>query len=536
MKYLPPCLFREIPGLFLCFALGASLGAETSPDSAGGKPASGAEPRFAWNLLWAGSWEEGKTLNNRGDLRLMFPGPGLVLRTEAIDRRPMDPGSSPPWKDAEKGLTNYAAGLYHKPTGSRLLYGILDEWGLPARIRNPWVRGLPLPEARKPSMADMKTSVSANGKPETYLYLGSPRLELFEQNPIPRTSLRGYASAQIDQDINPGFGGGLEARFGEKTEIRLDGFYTGKTLPPRESSSWFSDAPPLPRREFRLSALGLLLNTPILAVSSDWAVSETFAWGRDLYGNLGLRFARPLPADWGRWALSLAADGAGSRFTGRDGSGPGAGFRTGGKFEWYGKRGGLLRLSTSLRSPGLADPFNRSSSNLSWRLPGPGKKNGPPFRFTRISLEADRNASDPEKILDSLSLAAGFSLKARNLFGSEPGDGKFRGLLSRPVGLSLSGSLKGAAAGEAGPPPYPVPQYPYRFDSAKAGGELSWSPGVFQFKTKAEYGVKNEKEGIWGTSFSTAVRFKPGRFTVKISSPDFPEEWNYTLSWRVEKK
>jgi hypothetical protein len=475
-------------------------------------------------------------LNNRGDLRLTLPGPGLILRTEVIDRRPIDPGSPSPWQDTGHSITNYAAGLYHRATGSRLLYGILDEWGLPGRVRNPWIRGLPLAEAHKPSMADLKTSASVNGKPETYLYLGSPGLELFKQHPIRRVSLRGYASAQVDQGMNPGFGGGLEARFGEKNEIRLDGFYTGKTLPPRKSSSWFSDAPPLPEREFRLSALGLLLNTPILTLSSDWAVSETFAWGRDLYGNLGLRFGHPLPADWGRWNLSLAADGAGGRYTGRDGSSPGSGFRTGGVLEWIGKRGGRLRLSSSLRSPGLEEPFNRSSSNLSWRLPAPGKNSAALFRFTRISLEADRNASEPDKILDGLSLTAGFSLNPRNYSGSKPGAGKFRGLLNSPAGFSLSGSLKGTAGGEGSPSPYPVPQYPYRFDSAKAGGELIWSPGIFQFKTKAEYGIKNEKESVWETSFTAAVRFKPGRFSVKISSPDFPEKWNYTISWRAEKK
>ncbi|MDR1238812.1 MAG: hypothetical protein LBK27_01740 [Treponema sp.] len=533
MKY--SCLFlsRRSPVLFLGFVLGASVYGE-NPSAPTGK--TGAGPLFTWSFLWAGSWEEEKTLYNRGDLRLTAPGPGLTLRAGAIDRRLPDIGLFSPGKDAGNSVTHYGAGLYHKPSGSRLLYGVLDEWGLPARLRNPWIRGLPLAENHNPSIADLKTAVSAAGKPETYFYLGSPRLNLPPRGPDSGIKVRGFASAQIDQDMNPGFGGGLETRFGGKTEARLDGFYTEKILPPRKSSSWFSESPPLPGREFRLYGLGLLLNIPILTVSSDWALSETFAGGRDVYGNLGLRITRPLPADWGRWALSLAADGVGSRYTGRDGSSPGAGFRTGGKLEWQGKRIGLFRLNTTLRSSGLEEPFNRSSSGISWRLPAPGKNSAGLFRLTRISLGTDRNALDPQNILDSLNLAAGFSLNLRNFFGSAPGGGKARSLLSFPVGISFSGSLKGAAAGEEPPPPYPVPPYSCRFDSAKAAGELSWSPGIFQLKAKAGYGIKNEKEGIWETAFSTAVRFKPGRLSVKISSPDFPDQWTYTVSWRVEKK
>jgi hypothetical protein len=499
---------------------------------------------FRWNLLWAGSWEESRSLYNRGDLRLLFPAAGLTLRAEFLDRRPLDLAADPPFngfiqsftQEAASGLENYGGGLYHKSTGSRLLYGVLDEGGLSARVRNPWVRGLPLAENHRPSTADMKTAISSTKEPETYLYLGSPRLELFGQNPARAITFRGFASAQIDRDLNPGFGGGFDALFGEKIEVRLDGFSTGKTLPPRKSASWFSESPPLPERDFRLYALGLLLDTPVLTLSSDWAFSETFAWGRDLYGSLGLRVARSLPPGRGRWVLSLAADGAGSRYVGRDGSIPGAGFRSGGKFEWYGKRSSLLRFGTTLRSPGFGAAFDQYTSNLSWRFPVPGRNSAGLFRFTRASLETDRDASDPARMLDGLDLNLGFSLNPGVFWDANSRPGKTRVFFSSPVGFSLSGALKGTAAAEDGPAPYPVPQSSYEFDSVKAAGELQWSPGIFQFRVKLGWGVKSNKDEVWETTASAGVRFKRGRLSVKVSSPDFPDTWNYTVSWQIEKK
>jgi hypothetical protein len=528
-------LEQALPIFFLGAALGPFLYAETGPPE--GKntgEAAKTPPPLAWNLLWAGSWEEGKTLNNRGDLRLLFSGPDIRLRAEVINRWPLDFSSSPPLESFSQGLNNYGGGLYHNATGSRLLYGILDEWGLPARIRNPWIRALPFAENHKPFMADLKTAASSTGEPETYLYLGSPRLNLFPQGPEGGLKIRGFTVAQMDNQFQPGFGGGLEALFGGKAEVRLDGFYTGKTLPPRKSAAWFSENPPLPEREFRLGGLGLLLNTPILAISSDWALSETFAWGRDLYGNLGVRFTHFLPADGGRMALSLAADGAGSRYTGRDGSNPGPGFRSGGKLEWYGKRSSVLRLNTSLRSPGFGEAFNRSASSVSWRFPAPAKNSAGLLRLTRLSLNADRNAPESGKNLDRIGFDLGLGLNPQFFFGSS--SAQVRKFFSKPVNLSFSASLNGLTAAEGGPAPYPFPQAPYQFDSVKSSGEIYWPPGIFQFRAKLGYEKKAAKQGLWETSASAAVRFKRGRFSVKLSSPDFPRTWEYTLSWRVEKK
>jgi hypothetical protein len=445
--------------------------------------------------------------------------------------------------------------LYHQPTGSRLLYGALDEWGLSARVRSPWIRSAPYVENHKPLMADLKTTVSASKEPEAYLYLSTPQLAL-----IPGTLLRGFASAQTgtEQGFQPDFSGGMETQFGKKAMVLLEGFYTGAELPARTSKSWFSDPPPLPEREFQLYALGLLATVPYVSLSSDLAVSETFAQGQGMYGNLGIRISPPLPGTGGKrktspLSISLAADAGDERFTGRDGSNPGAAFRTAGKIEWKGSRSSLFRFSTTLRSPGIGEAFNRGSAGVYYRFPAPApagrssSKNAVanehgaafPLRVSRISLTADRNATDTDKILDKIDGTLGLSLNLPPVplsgFASQSGV-KNNAKTGSPLGINLSGSLTGRSFAGTAPAPYPWPQNPWDFDSAKAGCELAWSPGIFQFKAKAGYTASAKKEDQWDAAFSAGVRFKPGRLNIKVASPDFPNKWNCTISWRIEKK
>jgi hypothetical protein len=527
-----------IAGLLLC---GPVVGAEhTAAQNGQALP-------FLWNLLWSGSWEESKSLHDRVEARIGFPLPGLTLRGQALDKRTLNFDLDPPWGDGSNTVTHFGGGLYHSPTGSRLLYGALDEWGLSARIRSPWIRAAPFAENHKPLMADLKTAASASKAPETYLYLSSPRLGLFSD-----TEMRGFAAAQLaaNDGFGPGvshaFSGGLETFFGRTVELLTEGFFTGAELPAKHSDSWFADPPPLPARDFRLYALGMALNMPYCSLSSDWAWSETFAWGRDMYGNVGIRIQPPAiggtgggAAQGGPWSISLAADGAGERYIGRDGSSPGAGFRSAGKIERKGARGSLFRVSTTLRGPGLGDAFNRSSSQLYYRFPAPAPAGRSaadvPLRVTRVSLGVDRNAADSAQILDGFDAGLGLSLQlpAVPLPGFSTANAGTRG---SPLGIHLSGSLKGLGSSDTPPAPYPLPEESWRFDSAQAGCELSWSPGIFQFRTKWGYAVTAKKEGVWDASFSTAVRCKPGRFSVKAASLDFPRKWNYTVSWRLEKK
>jgi hypothetical protein len=444
---------------------------------------------FSWDLLFTGSLD-GKNLTNRGDLKLHLSRPGLTLRTQVIDKRSLG-------YNFKEGNTAFSGGLYHDPTGSRLLYGIQDEWGLPARIRNPWVRSVPFAENHKVSMNDLKTAPSSTKEEEFYLYLKSPRLG----------ALTGFSSLLLDKDLNLALEGGVTLQFNKKYAFAAEGFYTGRELYPRDVSAWFALDPPLPARDFRIYALGLIFNSPLIDISSDWAYSETFAYGRDLYGNLGLRIKRQ------PWTISLAFDGAGERYVGRDGSEPGAGFRAAGRIERRGKRSGLFRLGLTLRSPGPGRSFERGSYLVSYRFP---RFSGSfPVIPSRASLSLNRNASNLEKIEDRLEGSFGFTLG--------------------PVRPVLSVSFAGLSAAETTPFPFPSPKIFQNLSSTALSGEINYTLWIFLLKAKVGYTAEKEKKGVWDTSLNLTVRKNPGRFSLKIASPEFPAKWTWEISWRLEK-
>ena len=460
------------------------------------------------------------TLHNRGEIRLHFLPINLSLRGQVLDRRTLNFELDPPW--SLKTVTNFNGALYHRSTGSRLLFGVLDEWGLPARIRNPWIRSPPYAENHRPIMADLKTAASSTKEDEAYLYLSSPFLELF-----PDIRVRGFLSGQTETDIfKPALSGGVDLVFAGNLSLLFETFYTGATLPPTKTSAWFSDPPPLPEREFSLYAAGVLFGSPLFSVSTDWALSRTFAWGTGIYGNLGVSVTPYLPFGGRRRPLtvSLAADGAGQRFVYRDGANHGEGFRSAAKIEWKGGRNSLLRVNTVLRADGVGENFNRGSAGFYYRFPAAVRNSGHFFRFTRISLTADRNAVNLQKITDGLSGYVGFSLNLQKIN------------INSPLGVNISGSIRGLTSSEGLPPPYPVPEKFWLLDSAGINCEFSWSPLNFQFKTMTGYSNNAKNEEKWLFSLSAAARFKHGRLRLKVESPDLPEKWNFTASWSLQKR
>jgi len=506
--------------LFLLFALGAFSGAGAADLKKPVEP-----PLFTWDLLWTGSWYKsvktpegdlppsgdfflGGTLYNRGNFVLGAPKLDMSFRAMATDKRVI-----PPEEDDGKAGFNPGLGAYHHASGSRLLYGVQSEYGLPARINNVWLRSVPFIEARQPSSRDLKAEPSAQDKSEAYLYLALP------DNVLPPFDV--FVSAAVDGEFDPAFGGGFGWK-GPGINIRLEGFYTGKELSPRNASAWFSSAPPLPERDFNIYALSAIFNSPTVAVATDWAFSETFAWGQGVYGNFALRLGNK------PWRFSLAGDGAGSRFADRNGSTAGGGFRLAAKGEHFRPRSGLLRFQGTVRSPGLGEGLNRGGLSAYFRPSAPtaASKRNDPFRvrFSRSSLSLNRDARNPEKTADSVDALAGFN------FG--------------PFSTVFSFSLHSLSCLDEDAGIFPLFGTPFfrTFDSFKLSGEMGWNPpnfrfGNLDFKSRLGYTIREGKKNLWEPSLNCS--FKPGkwgRFSLKIASTDFPEKWNYTIAWRLETK
>ncbi|MDR2551832.1 MAG: hypothetical protein LBD31_01505 [Treponema sp.] len=468
-------------------------------------------------LRWSGSLDKGGILEDRVEFRLHGSRPGLTFRAQALDRRPAASwgqftesfGEGPA---ADRRITQPGLGIYHGPTGSRVLYGVLDQGGLAARARNIWIRGAPHVESHGPSSADLKTVPSASAKAQGYAYLGSPWVA------AGRGGVRFFASCALE--IEEGFPlvtAGTDVRFDGGGLLRLEGLYTRRTLGERTSSTWFNPKPALPERDTRLMGGSLAFHLPAFGFAADLVESETFAFGRALYGNLAFRFGdKP-------WRFSLALDGAGSRFVDSAGGVPGSGFRSALRLERRGRRSSLLRIDALFRGPGpedmsaLAESFDRTSLDLYCRLP----VSQAPLALSRFSLGAARDGRKADGALDSAAFMAALKLG--------PLDGVSEGGLTWRVGTcesrrwsqSLSWTFRKAGRVSA---------------AALASTRSPGTPRPFTLgvKLKAGYEHTSEKGSVWDTALSAAIQGRRSRLAVQVSSPEFPRQWEYSLSWRLQ--
>ena len=427
----------------------------------------------------------GGTFYNRINFTLNFDPLDLSLRLLLTDKRLL-----PLEADDGRAGFNPGFGIYHHGSGSRFLYGILNEYGLSARVNNIWQRSIPYMESRSPSSRDLKAEPSNRDVDQAYLFLALPQTV-----PFNAFFSIGLDNTEAQEILYPAYTGGIGFSL-VKVNFNLEAYYTNKLLPERKISTWFSSTVPLPERELNFYALGFRMDTTQFAFASDLAYSEVFAWGNDLYVNFALRLGnRP-------WRLSVSGDGAGNRFVDRSGSSIGESFRLGARLEHFWVRAGLFRARVLFRSPGLDEIFNRFYFSLYYRPSAPTaverRAQSFPIRFTRASMSFNRDARVQDAVLDTYDALFAYTF----------------GPLSGNISINLRTNNED-------------------MESFKLSGEAGIKPGLFDIIFRLSNTYRIEKDPILEMSLN--ISFRPGRWGrigLRINSTDFPERWNYTLSWR----
>jgi hypothetical protein len=452
----------------------------------------GANKPFQFDILESGSWAEDGDFSNRLDLRLHAP-LGLSLRGQFNSKYPV-----PPWDNPDEGINALGAALYHKYTGSRVLYGRVETQGLLKRARNIWSRAAPWFESHSVSNADLMSSAGDMETAAFYIDLLTPAIGPFNA----------YFSTQIDKSENMIFTGGAGVRLPFKSAFRLEALSAERQLEERKMDAWFSDKPYLPERKLRFYALSTVFSSPYLSFAGDFAYSEIFAWGMDIYLNAALKFGA------GPWRFSLAADAAGARFAGFDGYIPGAGFRSAAQFVWEGSRNMLFRASSVLRAAAWQKPFDRSATNVYFRFPV--NKRGL-LRINRVSFAMERDTQSWEQITDSVS------------FGALLSAGPFR--------PDFNVTLKRHTAAKIGDTIYPYPDYTtdHEFDSLKFSSGISCMISFVTLRGALSYNLMDDKEANITSSVSVSVSGKLGRLGLKLENDGKTGEMSYTVSWRLQK-
>jgi hypothetical protein len=456
---------------------------------------------------------------------------GLTFRLQLTDKRNAESFAALKESfaaDAEP-VTALSGGLYYKgsrtgggssgqsPGAGRILWGPVNLYGAAARLRTPWSRGAPFADSREASSADLKTTSQASAVNAFYaggslpsFGLGGTKLVLSGSafaEPVDGGYVR-PGEAKVERRI---FTGGANAGFAGGSSLRAEALYADGTLPERTASTWFSYEPPLPERDFTLFAGSLAFTSPSFACAADGAFSQTFAYGNGFYGSGGLRFGnRP-------WRLSLAADGAGSRYTGPDGGTTRAGLRFAARVERRGKRNELLRFDAIVHAteeqgifpPGgdfweLAKKPNRFSGKASYRFPVPV----PPLRpagVRSLSLQIKDDRRDPQKETVTADAAAGLRLWE----------------------LAADSSAKLVfVTGDSG----------IERDSWSVKEKISWSGKHLQCGGALGYTSAVNKEPAWDASLYGALRYKKAKgkeasLRGKIEWQSGPGPFSYTVSW-----
>ncbi|GMO29935.1 MAG: hypothetical protein Ta2B_10860 [Termitinemataceae bacterium] len=460
---------------------------------------------FSFDVYESGSLVQNATLSNRLNLNLNIPAlDGLRLRSIAAYEAPL-----PPKGDFTDGKFNLGFGLYHQKTGSRLLYGGLQTTGLAKRGANVFSHQVPFLEAHTSSTADLKTSGLNAEDNMFYASLISPKIfdtfNLYAAALVPNAT--NTSQSNIENNIE--WTGGSTVYVGSSSALRLEFFGTQKQLGERPADAWFSNKIYLEQRSLNYYAASLVWINPLVSFAADFAQSNVFSFGKDIYANAALRIGS------NPWRLSFAIDGAGERYSSSAGTVVGAGFRSAAKFEWNIKPTSLFKISTALQSAGISKPFTKSDSTIYYRFPIAQNYFISP---SQLSINIAHNAEDRKKITDSYLIKTALN--------------------AGPLRTSFDVTLKQNSIAEEGAVilPYSDLLSNKDFESLKFTASVSLPIFLLFMKVSCTETIYANKETFFGGSIYLSFSGKYGYLNLRLTNSDIEEndDWTFSVSWKIK--
>lgn len=443
------------------------------------------------DLTVSGDWREGEQIDQRFGLSLVDTLPGLTLRALYVERRPPDDN----YTHSSAGALR--AGLYHSNTGSRLLFGPLQETGLASRIRDPWGKGLPYAEHHQPRIGELSSYAGPDAPNTTYVLIGTHL----------KAPLRIYGAASLSESDM--IIANLGLRFSGLPSIlfAVEGTYLANTLDELTSSAWFSDQGPLPERLLRISGLRASLLTPTLSLAGDLAYSYAENQGRGFYGNFALTLGR------GQLSLGLCTEIVSDLFTDPEGLCAPEGFRWGVKIVGRPSRSRTLTLEGLFRSPSFIEPVA-----------------GTEFLAAYGAAEAPRIRLP---VLSSLRLSG-----KRDLFSELFCRDEISGTLSLRWGwmrispFSKVKFIRSLLPGQSRPSPFPLADGGLRQAERSFGSSLLLQFGLLDLGARLERTIEARSESQWTASATASLQIWSGRLGISYTLPNTDAAWELGISFR----
>jgi hypothetical protein len=447
-------------------------------------------------FLFSGLWQPQDSIANKLDLKYTLALAELSIRALLLDTRPC-PFSDIPQENNPKVF----AGIYHLPTNSRILVGPLIEIGLLQNCSAPSLGKVPYAEEHTRSSVDLDTAIKTTTAIHRHITLGTSSGNTYQA----------YSLVTIDSVSDWVVLGGWRNNGEHESELRLEGFLLSQSIPERTSSTWFSEAPPLPQRTSSMVAFSSFLKNESATICADGVWSRTQFTPQGFYGNTAFKIQR------NPWSIEFALDSTNGVYIGRNKKESPSFFRNGVKIEKRIPKFGSIEAAYSSRALSIVDFPYEMGFSIDIERDESLEQN----MFHTFSISADRAVEGPlttrrdirEKIMGEIAV------------GLKPFTLKMQAGIYRKIPIDQNDGLLRF---------FPITENRL----AEAGADLSSTAsgkfGPLSIKAMLGMAVLSGKPLSWNGMMQGSIKLEGGSLAITYTADEFPKTGKFSMAYQLK--